>query len=136
MHQLLTESLLLAILGAGLGVPTSYAILAGIQLLLPRYAFAPEVVIRMNVPVLAFSVGIALATGVLFGLWPALRLSRGQRHLAHLMQANARRAAGSVSGRRTHNAHRRTDCPDADSAGRSRCGDGRLCAAHPCTTRL
>ncbi len=105
VRQLLTESLMLAILGAALGVLTSYAILAGIQLLLPRYAFAPEVVIRMNVPVLAFSVGIALATGVLFGLWPALRLSRERlvSRLAHLLQSNARRVAGSVSARRTHN---------------------------------
>jgi predicted permease len=81
---------------------TSYGALAGIQALLPRYAFAPEVVIRINLPVLFFSVGVALATGVLFGLWPALQLSRTQ--LGQMMQSNARRVAGSVRGRSAHNA--------------------------------
>jgi MacB-like periplasmic core domain/FtsX-like permease family len=76
VQQLLTESLLLAGLGAGLGVGMAYGILAGIQLLLPQYAFAPEVVIRINFPVLAFSVAVALGTGVAFGLWPALKLSK------------------------------------------------------------
>jgi predicted permease len=102
LRRLLTESLLLASIGAVLGVLTSYGALAGIQALLPRYAFAPEVVIRINLPVLFFSVGVALATGVLFGLWPALQLSRTQ--LGQMMQSNARRVAGSVRGRSAHNA--------------------------------
>src|ERR1700685_2682538 len=68
VRQLLTESLLLAAVGAALGILTSYGILAGIRLLLPPYAFAPEVVIRINLAVLFFSVGVALATGALFGL--------------------------------------------------------------------
>lgn len=100
--QLLTESLLLAAIGAVLGALTSYGMLAGIQALLPRYAFAPEVVIRINLPVLCFSVGVALATGVLFGFWPALQLSRTQ--VGQMIQLNVRRVAGSVRGRRTHNA--------------------------------
>ena len=65
----------------------AYGMLAGIQALLPRYAFAPEVVIRINFPVLFFSVGVALATGILFGLWPALELSRPQ--VSQMMQSNA-----------------------------------------------
>jgi predicted permease len=101
-RQLFTESLLLAAIGAGLGVLTAYGILAGIKVLLPRYAFAPEVVIHINLPVLAFSVAVALATGILFGLWPAIRLSRTQ--VSQMMQSNARRMAGSVRERRTHNA--------------------------------
>jgi predicted permease len=101
-RQLLTESSLLAAIGAGLGVLTAYGILAGIKVLLPRYAFAPEVVININLPVFVFSIAVALATGVLFGLWPALQLSRTQ--VTQMMQSNARRVAGSVRGRRTHNA--------------------------------
>jgi predicted permease len=101
VRQLLTESLLLAAIGAVLGVLTSYGILAGMQTVLPRYSFAPEVVIRVNLPVLFFSVGVALATGVLFGLWPALQLSRTQ--VAQIMQSNVRRVAGTVRGRRTQN---------------------------------
>jgi predicted permease len=101
VRQLLTESLLLAAVGAALGVFASYGLLAGIRALLPPYAFAPEVVIRINVPVLFFSVAVGLATGVLFGLWPALQLSRTQA--GQLAQTNLRRIAGSVVGRRTNN---------------------------------
>ena len=100
VRQLLTEALLLASIGAALGVATSYGILAGIKVLLPPYAFAPEVVIRINFPVLVFSVAVALATGILFGLWPALQLSRTQAGQA--MQSSARRVAGSLHGRRAH----------------------------------
>src|SRR6185437_9285965 len=85
-----------------LGILMAYGILAGIRLLLPRYAFAPEVVININLPVLFFSVAVAMGTGILFGLWPALQLSRTQ--VGAIMQSSARRMAGSVRGRRTHNA--------------------------------
>jgi predicted permease len=98
VRQLLTESVLLASIGAALGVALSYGILGGIRVLLPRYAFAPEVVIHINLPVLVFSVIVGLATGILFGLWPALQLSRTK--VGQSMQSNARRVAGSVSGRR------------------------------------
>ena len=100
MRQLLTESLLLATIGAGLGVLASYGILAGIRVLLPPYAFAPEVVIRINMPVLLFSIGAGLATGVLFGLWPAWQLSRTPA--GQLIASNARRITGNVAGRRAH----------------------------------
>ena len=100
--QLLTESLLLAAMGAAMGVLAAYGMLRGIQSLLPRYAFAPEVVIRINLPVLFFSVGVALATGILFGLWPALELSRTPA--SQTVQLNMRRVAGSTRGRRAHNA--------------------------------
>ena len=102
VRQLLTESLLLALAGAALGVLAAYGILAGIRVLLPRYAFAPEVAIRIDLPVLLFSVGVALGTGILFGLWPALHLSRTQ--IGQMMQSNARRVAGSVRGHRMHHA--------------------------------
>jgi predicted permease len=100
-RQLLTESLLLAAIGAGLGALASYGILGGIRAVLPPFAFAPEVVIGINIPVLIFSIGVGLATGVLFGWWPALRLSRTKA--GQLMQSNVRRLAGSIAGHRTNN---------------------------------
>src|ERR1700704_4715047 len=84
------------------GVALAYGILAGMQMLLPKYAFAPEVVIRINLPVLLFSISAALGTGVLFGLWPALQLSRPQ--LSRMLLSGTRRVAGSVHGRRMHDA--------------------------------
>ncbi|SPE33803.1 conserved membrane hypothetical protein [Candidatus Sulfopaludibacter sp. SbA3] len=102
VRQLLAEALLLAAIGVVFGVFLSFAILAVIQAVLPRYAFAPEVVIRINLPVLFFSGGLALVTGVLFGTWPAVQMSRTQ--VGQMMQSSARRVAGSVHGRRTYNA--------------------------------
>ena len=100
IRQLLTESLLLAAIGALLGVLASYGALVLTLRLVPQTTFASEAVIRINLPVLFFSVTVALGTGVLFGLWPALQLSR--THIGEIMQSGARRLAGSVRGRRAH----------------------------------
>jgi predicted permease len=101
VRQLLTESLLLAAVGVVLGVLASYGILAGMRTVLPRFAFAPEVEIRINLPVLLFSAVVALMTAMLFGFWPAIQLSRTQA--GQIMVSGARRIAGSVRGRRAHN---------------------------------
>ncbi len=100
VRQLLTESLVLSMAGAALGIAMAYAILALIRLVLPQYFFAPEVVIRINVPVLMFAIVVALATGILFGLWPALQLSEIQP--ARNITLNVRRVAGSLRHRRTY----------------------------------
>src|SRR5258707_6049507 len=47
VQQLLTESLLLAVIGAGLGGFSSYGLLVGIRALLPQYAFSPAGGIRI-----------------------------------------------------------------------------------------
>ena len=101
IRQLLTESLLLSVTGAGLGVLLAYKGLALIVALLPPYSFPHEAVIHINLPVLAFSVGIALVTGVLFGLSPALQLSRLE--VSQVMQSSTRRIVGGVRGRATNN---------------------------------
>ena len=100
IRQLLTESLLLAVIGALLGVLASYGALVLTLRLVPQTTFASEAVIRINLPVLFFSVTVALGTSVLFGLWPALQLSR--THIGEIMQSGARRLAGSVRGRKAH----------------------------------
>ena len=100
VRQLLTEAMLLAGIGVWLGVGMSYTMLAIIRVFLPKYALRPESVIAINLPVLLFSAAVALATGVLFGLWPSLQLSR----VGQAIQSGARRVAGSVHGRSSHNA--------------------------------
>jgi putative ABC transport system permease protein len=101
IRQLLTESLLLSLTGATLGVLLAYRALALMVELLPKYSFPHEASIQINLPVLGFSVAIALFTGILFGLWPALQLSRPE--VSQVMQSSTRKIAGVVHGRMTHN---------------------------------
>lgn len=99
VRQLVTEGLVLGILGSALGVLLTYA---GVRMLLaieggglPR---AEQIGIDGNV--LAFTLGIGLLTGLLAGLVPAFQLSR--RELAQrLKDAGGRTASG---GNRTRNA--------------------------------
>jgi predicted permease len=100
IRQLLTEALLLSLTGAALGVLLAYRVLAVIIMLLPKYSFPHEAAIQINLPVLAFSVCIALLTGILFGLWPALQLSRPE--VSQVMQSSTRKIVGMVRGNTTH----------------------------------
>ena len=75
VRQLLVEAVVISCTGAILGVAASYW-LAKLPLMLSPDSFPAESVIRINGPILAFSVALALFCGVLFGLVPALRLSR------------------------------------------------------------
>lgn len=102
IRQLLTESLGIATTGAVLGILLAWGGLSFLASRLPENSFPAESVIKMNIPVLLFSVGLAFATAIIFGLWPALQLSRPE--LARLMQASSRRVAGSVGARRSHSA--------------------------------
>ncbi len=102
IRQLLTESLLLAVSGATIGVLLAYGTLNAIVSRLPEYSYPGEADFHINVPVLAFSVGLAILTAVLFGLFPALQLARPQ--ISRTLQANTRKVAGSVRGKHFHNA--------------------------------
>jgi predicted permease len=75
VRQLLVEAVVISCTGAVLGVGASYW-LARLPLLLSPDSFPAESFIRINAPILAFSVALALLCGILFGLVPALRLSR------------------------------------------------------------
>jgi putative ABC transport system permease protein len=100
IRQLLVEALLLSITGAALGLAIAYKSLAAIVANLPEYSFPHEAAIQINLPVLLFCVGTAIATGVLFGLWPAWQLSRPE--VSQVMQTGTRRTTSDVRGRRVH----------------------------------
>ncbi|MGC1483097.1 MAG: ABC transporter permease [Candidatus Acidiferrum sp.] len=100
IRQLLTESLSIAVAGTLFGVLLAWKSLGLITAWLPERTFAAESVIKMNIPVLLFSIGLAFGTTLVFGLWPALQLSHPD--LARLMQSSTRRVSGSVRARRTH----------------------------------
>jgi putative ABC transport system permease protein len=99
IRQLLTEALLIATAGAGLGVLLAWRSLPMIVAWLP-HQFPAESVIKINLPVLFFSVGLAFATAIVFGLSPALQLSRPD--IAALMQGSGRRVAGNAGAKRAH----------------------------------
>src|SRR5215510_13388593 len=75
VRQLLTESLLLAALGALLGILLAFwgtsLIAAQLPDGIPRLQEA-----RVDVPVLLFTLTVSLLTGLLFGLFPGLQASR------------------------------------------------------------
>jgi predicted permease len=100
IRQLLTESLILALTGAGLGIFLAYQSVGFIVARLPEYSFPHEVDFHVNLPVLLFSVGLALLTGIFFGLFPALQSS--QPEISQAMQSSGRKVIGSVRGRHTH----------------------------------
>jgi predicted permease len=102
VRQLLTESLLLSGFGAGLGVFVAYRSIGFIVPRLPDHSYPYEADFHINLPVLFFSVGLAVLTGVIFGLFPALQSSRPE--ISQVMQAGTRRLTGSVKGRRMHTA--------------------------------
>jgi putative ABC transport system permease protein len=66
---------------------------------LPEDTFPTEAAIGINMSVLVFSTALALATGVVFGLSPALQLSRPD--LARAMSGSKRTTSG-VRSKRTH----------------------------------
>ena len=100
MRQLLTESVLLSLTGAVIGVLLAFGAVKWIAAALPYYSFPHEAAIHVSLPVLAFSVLIAVLTGILFGMSPALQLSRP--NLSELIQSGAGRHSGGGGDRRTH----------------------------------
>src|SRR5262249_10435827 len=99
IRQLLTESVGIALSGAVLGILLAWKSLPLIVAWMPR-AFPVEAVIKVNWPVLLFCVALAGATTILFGLSPAIQLSRPD--VARLMQGSGRRVAGSSQAKRMH----------------------------------
>lgn len=91
VRQLLVESLVLAIAGSLLGILLAFWMARLIFGLFPD-VFMHESVIRINTPVLAFSIALAVVSGLLFGLLPSLRMSR--TNVCNVMQAAGRKVAG------------------------------------------
>jgi predicted permease len=76
MSQLLAESLLLSLAGGCLGLLAAFG---GGRLLLAMVARGPDPVplqLGLNAPVLLFTLAVSLLTGLVFGMVPALRMSR------------------------------------------------------------
>ena len=92
--QLITESLALATMGGALGIGLGWALMRLVLTMLPGNTLPTEVVVRLNVPVLLFALGVTLLSGVLFGCAPAWRAAKVD--LAEMLKQGAR-----LGGRRT-----------------------------------
>ena len=74
--QLLTESLLLALAGGALGIGVGYAMLQGLIAAMPRNTLPSEADLRLNVPILLFTLAATTLAGLLAGSAPAWYASR------------------------------------------------------------
>jgi predicted permease len=100
LRQLLTESLMLSFTGAVVGMALANGLVKLIVRWLPEFSFPHEAAISINLPVLWFSVGLAVLTGIVFGVSPALQSARPD--LAPVMQSSTRKMTAGLHGRRTH----------------------------------
>ena len=71
VRQLLTESIVLAIIGGGLGIGVGYSILRVAPVLIPDGLLPGTVTLQFDMRVVAFCAVAALVVGVLFGIAPA-----------------------------------------------------------------
>ena len=76
IRQLLTESMLLALLGGALGLALAYWTTAFLVSFQPPIPIPVVLDLTIDVRVLAFTLVLAMTTGILFGLVPALQATR------------------------------------------------------------
>ncbi len=91
--QLLVESLVLAVLGGLVSLLVARWTLAGVAALLKPEAVA-MLEFHVQVPVMLFAAALAIATGFLFGLFPALHSTRPD------LITSIRAGAGQIAGAR------------------------------------
>jgi predicted permease len=96
VRQMLTEGVVLSVIGGIAGLALG---LAGVRALiaLGSQQLPGSVTASIHAPVLAFTVGLALATGLIFGIIPALAAMRGSAAAA-LKDDSTRGSAGRSAG--------------------------------------
>ena len=97
MRQFLTENLILAVLGGSLGLVLGCWAIQAVAAIGPR-DIPRLTTVRLNGTVLVFTLGISLICTLLFGLVPALRLSKAG--LNESLTARGRGATSSASAGR------------------------------------
>ncbi|MGD0221886.1 MAG: ABC transporter permease [Terriglobia bacterium] len=97
VRQFLTERVLLAGLGGSVGVLVGWQLLLAMNRWFPRFLLPAEADVRLDARVLVFAAAIAVATGILFGIAPAVHGVRADL-VGSLKEGG--RAATSGSGRK------------------------------------
>jgi putative ABC transport system permease protein len=99
MRQLLIESVLLASLGGAVGVALAAAAIPLVNIWMRGQGITLWSEIRLDAPVLGFSLGLSLITGIVFGLAPATKATKAD--LDTLLRGASRAASGSRGHRWT-----------------------------------
>jgi putative ABC transport system permease protein len=97
VRQLLTESLLLALLGSALGLGFAWLGIKALMLISPKDLVNFQSV-SMNMTVLLWTLGVSILTGIIFGLAPALHISR--LNLNDSLKDGGKSESGQASGSR------------------------------------
>jgi macrolide transport system ATP-binding/permease protein len=97
LRQLLTESVVLALIGGALGVLFAYWGSPALVAMMARGRNQLALDVHPDLPVLGFTLLVALATGIAFGLAPALSGSR--TGAGPSLQARSRNLTDSFAGR-------------------------------------
>jgi putative ABC transport system permease protein len=100
LAQLLTESLALALTGGMVGVLLAVGGSRLIPRFLPGGTFPSEAAFGLNIPLLLASAILAVLSGIVFGAWPAVRLS--SPHLNESLQLGSRTLTNNKGTKRSH----------------------------------
>jgi putative ABC transport system permease protein len=101
-RQLLTESMLLSILGGLLGALIAVGGVDAVVAFIPPNEIPAGVEIGVDLRVLLFTTGASLLTAMIFGLWPALQISRPDT--TEGMKSGAQRTTAGRQNRRLQRA--------------------------------
>jgi putative ABC transport system permease protein len=102
VRQLLAESLILAMGGSALGTLIAWGGLKSLVAAIPEQIIPAEAVIRLNLPVLFFTLGVSVITALVFGLVPALQAAR--RDLNDPLRDSGKGTGGGARHGRLRNA--------------------------------
>ncbi len=102
IRQFLTESVLLATIGGVVGVAVGYGMMTFLKFILPPFTLPAAVRVDMDLRLLAFALALSVATGLVFGLAPALSATKPD--LAGAMKEGGRGASADGARRRLRSA--------------------------------
>jgi putative ABC transport system permease protein len=102
IRQLLVESFILALGGGVFGTLIAWGGLKSLVATIPKKIIPAEAVIRLNTPVLVFTLGVAVLTALIFGLVPALQAAK--RDLSDPLRDSGKGTSGGGRNRRLRNA--------------------------------
>jgi len=98
IRQFLTENVLLSICGGSFGLAIGYGLMKAMGLMLPPFTLPREVNASIDARVLLFALIVSIATGMLFGMAPALQATKPD--LAAAMKEEGRGSSGGAGRRR------------------------------------